>query len=110
MAAARNLDALAAVLRERQEQVRQLQEDNYLLRVRGGLFVLHLRILEEMAAHTLRFGAADAADMQQQVEALRQDAGCAGVEDEPSALEVFVPLRDQLDWLQPGRSMLGLER
>ncbi len=110
MAAARSLAALAAVLRGRQEQVRQLQEDNYLLRVRRGLFVLYLRIHEEMAAHKVKFGAADGAELQQQVEALRQDAGCVGVEDEQSALAVFAPLRDYLEWWRPGGSMLDLER
>ncbi len=110
MAAARSLPVLAAVLRQRQEQVRQLQEHNYLWRVRRGLSVLHLRILEEMAAHKVMFGCADAAELQQQVEALRQDAGCTGFSDEPSALAVFEPLRDYLEWLQPGHSMLGLER
>ncbi len=102
--------ALLAVMRERHEQVRRLQVHNYVLRVRRGLFVLHLHILEEMVAHRLKFGAAGAAELLQQVEALRRDAGCAGVADEQRALAVFEPLRDYLEWLQPDVSMLRLER
>jgi hypothetical protein len=105
-----HLAALRVVLRGKQEEVRQLVERNYQLRLRRGLCVLHVRVLETLAAHKQALGASDESEAAQ-LEALRRDAGCAeGLENEPSAEAVFEPFYAYLERLQPGRSMLGLGR
>jgi hypothetical protein len=102
--------ALSAVVHEKQEEVRQLQERNYQLRLRRGLCALHARVSGELAAHKQRFGATDESEAAQ-LEALWRDAGCAeGPPDEPGATAVFEQLYDQLERLRPGRSLLELER
>jgi len=84
-------------------QVRQLHERNYLLRVHRGVFALHARLLEEIAAHTRAFGASDTTEALQ-LEALR---GGTGRGDEREATAVFDTC---MPHLRPDRSLLRLER
>lgn len=99
-----HIASLQRIVRDREEQVRQLQERNFSLRLRRAVLAVMMRNLEEVAAHKRAYGVSDTEELRQ-LEALLQEAG----DGTPDGADATAPFHIFVEHLRPGRSLLQLE-